>query len=55
MGSAETLLETTKWLNVNNHRCNLWEVISSLSRAHRLHLWLFTFNHFVVSSTFSED
>jgi len=29
---AEILPETTKWLNVNNHRCNLWDEITPLTR-----------------------
>ena len=32
LGSAEKLPKTTKWLNVNNHRCNLWDEIAPLTR-----------------------
>ena len=31
LGSAEKLPETTKWLNMNNHMCNLWEEIAPMT------------------------
>jgi hypothetical protein len=39
MSIAEKVDETTKWLNVNNHVCNPWEMKKSLSRTLKSCYW----------------